>query len=125
MEDYQDVIYGDDESVVGAHFDEAVGAAATSSEEESEESEDDFGIDENMRKSFQEYVLKQQYALLFTNNEVAAIKLLSTLRGTKASLNTYENIMHWHLTTVGKIRSIQTNSDSSDFIPRHKLFAKL
>ena len=125
MEDYQDVIYGDDESVVGAHFDEAVGAAATSSEEESEESEDDFGIDENMRKSFQEYVLKQQYALLFTNNEVAAIKLLSTLRGTKASLNTYENIMHWHLTTVGKIRSMQTNSDSSDFIPRHKLFTKL
>ena len=33
--------------------------------------------------------------------------------------------MHWHLTTVGKIRPMQANSDSSDFIPRHKLFAKL
>ena len=120
-EDYVAVL-DDDEDSFGSHFNEVAGAAAAAKQEESEVSEDDFECDKTTRNSFQEYVLKQQNALQFTTTEVTAIKLLSTLHKTKAPLNMYESVMHWHLSTVGKIHSSQTVRQSSDFITREKLF---
>ena len=69
--------------------------------------------------------IAQQNTLQFTTTEVAAIKLLSTLCKTKAPLNMYESVMHWHLNTVDKIHSSQTLRQSSDFITREKLFKSL
>ena len=61
----------------------------------------------------------------FTMTEISAIKLLVGLCKTKAPLNTYESVMHWHLTTVGKIHERQSVRQSSDFVAREKLFGKL
>ena len=123
-EDYIDVFY-DEEASFGSHFDDVGAAAAAAEQEDPEVSEDGFGCDKTMRKSFQDYVLKQQTTLQFTKNEVAAIQLLSTLRKTKASLNTYESVMDWHLKTVGNIHPTQTVKQSNDFISRERLFKTL
>ena len=61
----------------------------------------------------------------FTKHEVAAIKLMTTLRNTKASLDTYEAVMEWHLKTIGEIRPNEGLGASFDFISRKKLFKKL
>ena len=57
--------------------------------------------------------------------EISAIKLLVGLHKTKAPLNTYESVMHWHLTTVGKIHERQRARQSSNFVAWEKLFGKL
>ena len=124
FEDYQDVIFGDDASF-GNLSDEAGTAAVAINREDSDESENASGCNDTMRKSFQKYLLKQQSALQFTMTEISAIKLLAKLCQTKAPLNTYESVMHWHLSTVGNIHETQSVSQSTDFIPREKLFRKL
>ena len=123
-EDYQPVIFADDGSFGDLSL-ETLNAAAATNQDDSDESEDDLGCDKSMRKSFQEYVLKQQNVLNFTTTEISAMQLLAQLRKTKAPLNTYESVMHWHLSTVGKIHPRQTVQQSSDFISREKLFKML
>ena len=105
FEDFQGVVLGDDESSVDL-FAEAAAAAEAMKQEDSDESENALGCDNTMRKSFQEYVLKQVCPLQFTMTEVSAIQLLAKLRQTKAPMNTYDSVMHWHLSTVGKIHEL-------------------
>jgi hypothetical protein len=124
FEDFQGVVLGDEESSVDL-FAEAAAAAEAMKQEDSDESENALGCDNTMRKSFQEYVLKQVCALQFTTTEVSAIQLLAKLRQTKAPMNTYDSVMHWHLSTVGKIHETQSVRDSSDFISRDKIFNRL
>ena len=51
-----------------------------------------------LRTMFDKYVCYAETKLdPFTPNQEQAIKLLSVLRQTSASLNTYEAILHWHL----------------------------
>ena len=124
LEDNQDVLFGDN-SRFDELSDEAADAAAAAYPEESDVSGDDFECDKTMRKSFQEYVLNQQNILPFTPTQVSAIQLLSKLRRTKAPLNTYDSVMHWHLSTIGKIHPTQSERQSSDFISRERLFKQL
>jgi hypothetical protein len=102
-----------------------VGAAATSNPKESDVSFIAVCSPTALRKQFQEYVKQQEHARGFTNTEVDAIKLLSTLRKTKASLGTYDSIMHWHLTSKGSIYNSQTVRDSTVFITRQTLYTRL
>ena len=61
----------------------------------------------------------------FTELETAAIKLLLVLRHTKASLDTYEEVMQWHLVTCKKLREHESLGRSFDFLSKEKLFNKL
>ena len=53
--------------------------------------------------------------------------MLITLRHTKASLDTYEEIMRWHLHTTGSIRSLVNDQleETKEYISGDKLFRKL
>jgi hypothetical protein len=82
FEDFQDVVFFDDKSS-GDLFAEAAAAAGDMNQEDSDESENALGCDNTLRKSFQEYVLKQQSALQFTTTEVSALQLLAKLRQTR------------------------------------------
>lgn len=61
----------------------------------------------------------------FTELEKAAIKLLLVLRHTKASLDTYEEVMEWHLVSCKKLREHESLRRSFDFLSKEKLFNKL
>jgi hypothetical protein len=43
----------------------------------------------------------QQHFIPFTNHQQILYQLMTTLRTTKASLDTYEDVMEWHLMTTG------------------------
>ena len=72
---------------------------------------------------FNEHVEWARSNLLdFTTNVKNAIMLMSSLRETKASLDTYETIMDWHFRSL---LSTQQLSDCRRFISREKLFKQL
>lgn len=68
---------------------------------------------------------KQHLLPDFTKSEANAIKLLATLRKTKASLDTYESVMEWHLQSTGALKHQQTITDCKEYISRKVLFKKL
>ena len=80
----------------------------------------------SIRSNFLEYVARanDQFANL-TNTEKTAITLLHRLRQTKASLDTYDSVMEWHLRVTGSISDTQKATDSNQFITRDKMFKKL
>ena len=67
----------------------------------------------------------QKFLPFFTKPEETAIKLLSILRKTKASLETYEAVMMWHYCASGVLDEHQGFSDNSDYISRQKMFKAL
>jgi hypothetical protein len=77
----------------------------------------------NLWGEFQTYAKKQREQP--AKNKVDAIKLLSTLRCTKAPMSTYDYVMHWHLVATGAIDPRQTAHDSFEYITRQKLFEGL
>ena len=80
----------------------------------------------SIRANFLEYVARanDQFANL-TNTEKAAVTLLHRLRQTKASLDTYDSVMDWHLRATGALSETQKATDSDRFITRDRLFKKL
>ena len=82
--------------------------------------------DTSMLKSFQNYV---EYSLInnmeLSENEIRAIRLVSTLRATAASLETYDRIMEWHFREIGELEDPYKLSDVSGYISRDVLFKKL
>lgn len=82
---------------------------------------------DHIRSNFEQYCGQyDKHSLPFlTNSEQIAIKLLLTLRKTKASLGTYEDVMKWHLIHSGKIAEHQTPSDYNGYISRQKIFKLL
>ncbi len=98
--------------------------------------EDDNSTDENAEDSempdadiwakfyfYADHAYKQSYR--FSPLELDAIRLLATLRRTKASLNTYEAIMRWHLLASGKLKKHESLGKSRYYISRAKLFKLL
>ena len=86
------------------------------------------GVNCTLRDDFLQYVSKMTHnATSYTKREEVCIRLLITLRHTKASLDTYEEIMRWHLHTTGSISSLVYDrlSDTKEFISRDRLFRKL
>ena len=61
------------------------------------------GINDTLRLSLEAHVASWQSMRGFTNNEVNAIKLLHTLRQSKAPLGMYKSVMHWHFEAKGSI----------------------
>ena len=76
--------------------------------------------------NFRTYVdFAYQHLLPFSKAEATAIRLLLKLRKTKASLDTYESVMDWHLRETRKLQNWQSLADSEDCISREKMFKRL
>ena len=85
-------------------------------------------VDCTMRDAFRAYVDKlKQMTNAYTINEENCIKLLIALRHTKASLDTYESIMRWHLACTDKLLcpDLDTLAGVEGYISREVLFKKL
>ena len=76
---------------------------------------DEEPTDHSIRDQFREYVTKQRNCLPLEANQIEAIKLLDILKRKKASLDTYEEIMVWHLMAKGKLRDGQKLSEHLNF----------
>jgi len=77
-------------------------------------------------RDFKDYVrfAYQNFAEL-DDNEKEAAQLLRTLLKKKASLDTYEAVMEWHLVASGKMRKGATLGKNQHFVSRHVLMQKL
>ncbi len=83
-------------------------------------------FDQSIRRNFKDYVEYAQHTFEpFDKIERNSIMLLSTLRRTKASLDTYEDIMEWHLRCNGHLNKQQRLSQTTTFYSRERLFTKL
>ena len=60
----------------------------------------------------------------FTKEQLQAIKLLATLRNSKASMGTYEEVMHWHFRESGEVHMHEMAS-SRVFMTRKALHQSL
>ena len=69
-----------------------------------------FGLHENPKTAFSPAVM---------------IRLVSTLRATAASLETYDRIMEWHFRETGELTDPHKLSDISGYVSRDVLFKKL
>ena len=76
--------------------------------------------------NFKDYAKKaNDFIPLDANKFVTAITLLQTLRRTKASLDTYEDIMRWKLESQGLLRPRDSLAKSPHFMSRDQLYTKL
>ena len=74
-----------------------------------------------------DWIKYEQRALDFaplTELQLQAIRLLTILRNSKASLGTYDDVMHWHFRANGAVHMHETAS-SRHFLSRSKLFSFL
>ena len=75
---------------------------------------------------FNKYAIWATHNLIkFTSNQVAAIRLVSTLRKTKAPLTQYETVLDWHFRVTGQLEPSQSISECDSYITRKKLFKSL
>ena len=89
-------------------------------------SPDEAQINTEIRAIFRTYVsFACKHLLPFSRAEATAMRLLLKLRKTKASLQTYESIMEWHLTETQKLQNWQSLADCEDHISREKMFKSL
>jgi hypothetical protein len=96
----------------------------------SDSDEEMFGVisgaaDTSMLDNFQQYLKEALDFAPFSGKQEAAIKLLLHLRRTKASLDTYDILMRWHLETVGRLNPRESLYKSPHFISRDKLYKEL
>ena len=68
--------------------------------------------------------MQQQY-FPFSKHEVGAIKLVDLLRRKRATMDTYEAVLEWHLRETGKIQPQMGLGDYPHYISRTKLLKKL
>ena len=78
--------------------------------------------DTTIDETFKVHLRKAAKFLPMNKDQVEAIKLLTILRRTKASLNTYETVCEWHFRANGDIKSYESLKDCDAYIPRGKLF---
>ena len=74
-----------------------------------------------------DWIQHEQRALEFaplTKLQLQAIRLLTILRNSKASLGTYDEVVHWHFRANGAVHMHETAS-SRHFFSRSKLFSFL
>jgi hypothetical protein len=76
--------------------------------------------------NFREYVkwMIREY-LPFDKHEVAAIRLLDLLRRKRATLDTYEEVMEWHLRTSGMLQPAMKLGDYVHYHSRKSIIKKL
>ncbi len=80
-----------------------------------------------IRDNFKEYVAyARQNMLALTRSQVKAVELLTMLRQTKAPLESYDNIMAWHLKELATATKTGTrNGYNRAWIPQKQLFDHL
>jgi hypothetical protein len=77
-------------------------------------------------KRFTKYVRHSyQHFLDFNDVEVNAVKIMHKLIKKKATLDTYEDVMEWHLRASGKMQPQESLGESKHFVSREKLMKKL
>ena len=103
-------------------------------EEEDEDTDDENGESEpeiseapslTVRQNFQEYVKIAQGFIPFQKKSKDAINLMGVLRKTKASLETYDKVMEWHLKANGDIHPHESIRGNPEFLSRQTLFENL
>ena len=83
-------------------------------------------IDTKIVTDWREYCVKQEkYFVPFSPKQRKAIRLMAELRKTKASLDTYEAIMEWHLKETGELRRHEEIGKAYKFLSRKKIFKSL
>lgn len=124
--------YNSDEDAPTYHFDDdesedddASQEAKGSDSESVHVIEGEVRPDETMVKRFQEYCERAQGFVDFPIPQMQAIKLMTTLRKTKASLGTYDAVMLWHLKAKGDLHEHESGRSSPKFFSRHKIFQQL
>ena len=80
-------------------------------------------LDQEIVNDFREYCVRaEKYFQPLNKNQRKAIRLMSKLRETKASLDTYDSVMEWHLKETGELRHHEAIGQSKSFLSRKKLF---
>lgn len=78
-----------------------------------------------IRDQFRDYCRQAQSFRPFTQEEVCAIRLLSTLKGKNTPMNAYESLMYWHLIETKKLHPWQKLGDYKPYISRESIIKKL
>ncbi len=79
-----------------------------------------------MRDQFKEYATKMsEKAGPLTKADIASIQLLDIMRRKKAPLNTYEDLLIWHLVEKGELEEGETLANHEDYLTRNALMNKL
>ena len=60
-----------------------------------------------------------------TKTEESCIRIMHKLYLKRATLDTYDAVMEWHLRESGKLKPYQSLGDSRDYVSRNKLMQKL
>jgi len=88
--------------------------------------EEQEGVDNYTLAKFKAYcAYAQQNFCEYDENEEAAIKSMQVLRKKKATLDTYDAVMEWHLRTTGVLQEQQTLGDACQYLIRQKMMKKL
>jgi len=97
------------------------------SESDGEEAEIDLPVNNQELLKFRHYVRQAQiHHGPLRRQEVQAIKLLDILRKKRATLDTYDDVMDWHLREIGTISDNEGLIDAKkEFIGRQALMDKL
>ena len=91
-----------------------------------EEDEFHFEVNPVPLQDFKDYVMHaRQHFVQLDRYEVAAIKLMDTLRRKKATLDTYDAIMEWHFKQTGVLHEQEKLGDTKDYLSRKVLIPKL
>ncbi len=121
MED-DDLVFGDDEEEDDYYNEEE----DSEEDEDSVQNEDEPVPDTEILDNFREYVENAQKNYVpFPKEWKDALDLMFALRQSRASLDTYDTIMEWHLRATGKLHPHQKKSETPAFISREILFKKL
>ena len=96
-------------------------------ESDSEDDEMNFQVNNKELLKFRHYVRQAQiHNVRLRKQEVQAIKLLDILRKKRATLDTYDDIMEWHLREVGTITDQEgVGGAKKEFIGRKALMKRL
>lgn len=82
-------------------------------------------IDESMRADFKSYCKKAANFVELQQHVKDALNLMRLLRQTKASLDTYDSVMEWHLKSTGKMHPHESLGQHANFRTRQSLFKDL
>ena len=81
---------------------------------------------QRINTDFKDYVaFAKQHVCCFTYNQHTALKLMTILRKSKASLDTYDDIMRWHFVSNETLKEHEKLNNTGRFISRAKLFKML
>ena len=83
------------------------------------------GPDTSMRDQFREYVTANERNSELSATDKTAVRLLHLLKEKKASMNTYEALMNWHLKESNQIHSQARLQDTVAYTGRRALLQKL